>query len=160
LFRRRRNYGLRLESERNGRGQRSFLLVVPTVCGRDHTVRQTSFIRQPGKGEPRPTRRLPAPADDQSSAESGRGHDTGRLGKLRKSQPEGGRRFTSQTGRRHYGTLDQLAPQSRRPIQVGGSAAGILWRVSCARLYLAGSVARRRVTWSLASFGGGVLGLC
>jgi len=90
------------------RGMRALMRIDPMM-----TMRQTSLIRQPRKGEPRPTRRLPAPADDQSSVESGRDHDTGRLGKPRKSQPEGGKRFTSQTGRHHYETLGQLAvPQA------------------------------------------------
>ncbi len=59
--------------------------------------------------------------DDQSSVESDHGHGTDRLDKPRQSQPEGGMRFTSQTGRRHDGTLDQLASSPAHLIQVGGS---------------------------------------
>ena len=53
------------------------------------------------------TRRLEVPGNDQSSVESDHGRSTGRLDKPRKSQPESGMRFTSQTGRHHHGTLDQ-----------------------------------------------------
>src|SRR5271167_4319529 len=70
---------------------------------------------------PRTTRRLQAPGDDQSSVESDHGHGADRLDKPRQSQPVGGMRFTSQTGRRHDGTLDQLASSPAHPIQVGGS---------------------------------------
>src|SRR6476646_8482046 len=70
---------------------------------------------------PRTTRRLQAPGDDQSSVESDHGHVADRLDKPRQSQPVGGMRFTSQTGRRHDGTLDQLASSPAHLIQVGGS---------------------------------------
>src|ERR1700730_1795248 len=70
---------------------------------------------------PRTTRRLQAPGDDQSSVESDHGHGADRLDKHRQSQPVGGMRFTSQTGRRHDGTLDQLASSPADLIQVGGS---------------------------------------
>lgn len=46
---------------------------------------------------------------------------TGQLDKPRESQPEGGRRFTSQTGRRHDRTLDQLDSGPAHLIQVGDS---------------------------------------
>src|SRR6478609_1920451 len=72
---------------------------------------------------PRTTRRLQAPGDDQSSVESDHGHGADRLDKPRQSQPVGGMRFTSQTGRRHDGTLDQLASSPAHLIQVGGSAS-------------------------------------
>ncbi len=42
--------------------------------------------------------------------------------KSRASQPEGGMRFTSQTGRHHDGMLDQLTLHPADLIQVGGSA--------------------------------------
>ena len=45
-----------------------------------------------------------------------------RRGKPRESQPEGGRRFTSQAGRCPGGTLDHLPARSVHPIQVGGSS--------------------------------------
>jgi hypothetical protein len=59
-----------------------------------------------------------------SSVESDHGHGTDRLDKPRQSQPVGGMRFTSQTGRRHDGTLDQLASSPAYLIQVGGSVSG------------------------------------
>src|SRR6185295_8199497 len=74
---------------------------------------------------PRTTRRLQAPGDDQSSVESDHGHGADRLDKPRQSQPVGGMRFTSQTGRRHDGTLDQLASSPAHLIQVGGSLSGV-----------------------------------
>ncbi|MDT7595136.1 MAG: hypothetical protein QOJ06_682 [Pseudonocardiales bacterium] len=47
--------------------------------------------------------------------------DTDRLDKPRESQPAGGMRFPSQTGRHHDETLDQLALHPADLIQVGGS---------------------------------------
>jgi len=47
----------------------------------------------------------------------------GQLDKPRESQPEGGRRFTSQTGQHQHETLDQQQQRTRpaRLIQVGDS---------------------------------------
>jgi hypothetical protein len=48
--------------------------------------------------------------------------DPGRLDKPWESQPEGGMRFTSQTGRDHGGRLGQRTLNPADPIQVGGSS--------------------------------------
>ena len=44
----------------------------------------------------------------QSSVESAHDREADRLDKPRESQPEGGMRITSQTGRHHYETLGRL----------------------------------------------------
>ena len=50
---------------------------------------------------------------------------TSRLNKPRENQPESGMRLTSQTSRRHGGTLDHPASGPAHLIQVGGSLSGL-----------------------------------
>jgi hypothetical protein len=67
------------------------------------------------------TRRLQAPVDDQSSVESDPGPRCRPARQTPGEPAAGGMRFTSQTGRHHDGTLDQLTLYPVDLIQVGDS---------------------------------------